>query len=107
MAAAPRSFSRCARIHHVEDAPFRLYCDQFIRASERSGERAISVMLDGGENCLAGLSLVRLPRRKLPKPSIMTAGGDAVRPHADVQGPDRLPRAGERAHHADLGMSMP
>jgi hypothetical protein len=68
--------------HHVENAPFRLYCNQFIRASERSGERALSVMLDGGENCLADVSLVRLPRRKLPKPSIMTAGGDAIRPHA-------------------------
>ena len=68
--------------HHVENAPFRLYCNQFIRASERSGERAISIMLDGGENCLADLSLVRLPRRKLPKPSIMTAGGDPIRPHA-------------------------
>jgi hypothetical protein len=68
--------------HHIENAPFRLYCNQFIRASERTGDRSISVMLDGGENCLADLSLVRLPRRKLPKPSVMTAGGDAIRPRA-------------------------
>ena len=68
--------------HHVENASFRLYCNHFIRASERTGERAISIQLDGGENCIADVSLVRLPRRKLPKASIVTAGGDAIRPHA-------------------------
>ena len=45
-------------------------------------------MLDGGENCLADVSLVRLPRRKLPKASIMTAGGDTIRPRATSK--DRL-----------------
>ena len=39
-------------------------------------------MLDGGETCVANLSLVRLKRRKLPQASIVTAGGDAIRPHA-------------------------
>ncbi|PPJ40641.1 hypothetical protein, partial [Pseudoxanthomonas sp. KAs_5_3] len=33
--------------HHVEGAPFRLYCNHFIRASERSGDRALSITLDG------------------------------------------------------------
>jgi hypothetical protein len=83
------AFAFAIRSHHqIENASFRLYCNQFIRASERTGERAISVMLDGGENCLADLSLVRLPRRKLPKASIMTAGGDAIRPRATS--PDRI-----------------
>jgi hypothetical protein len=83
------AFAFATRSHHkVENAPFRLFCNQFIRASERSGERAISVMLDGGENCLADVSLVRLPRRKLPKASIMTAGGDTIRPRATSK--DRL-----------------
>jgi hypothetical protein len=68
--------------HPVKDAPFRLYCNQFIRAHERTGERALSVVLDGGETCLADVSLVRLPRRKLPKASIVTAGGDTIRPCA-------------------------
>jgi len=74
--------------HHVEDAPFRLYCNHFIRAHERTGDRALSVMLDGGETCLAEVSLVRLPRRKLPKAAIQTAGGDPIRPYAET--PDRI-----------------
>jgi len=67
--------------HHVENAPFRLYCDHFIRGHERTGERALSIVLDGGETCLANLSLVRLKRRKLTAASVVTADGDAIRPH--------------------------
>jgi hypothetical protein len=67
--------------HHVEGAPFRLFCDLFIRAQQRTGERALSVQLDGGETCTANVSLVRLKRKKLPKVRITTAGGDALRPH--------------------------
>jgi len=72
--------------HHVEGAPFRLYCNHFIRASERSGDRALSITLDGGEACVANLSLVRLKRRKLPEAKLTTADGDTIRPrfhHAD------------------------
>ena len=77
------AFIFATRSHHqVDDAPFRLYCNQFIRAHERAGERALSIQLDGGETCLADVSLVRLPRRKLPRPSIVTAGGDPIRPRA-------------------------
>jgi hypothetical protein len=67
--------------HQVEGAPFRLYCDHFMRAMERTGDRALSIMLDGGETCTAGLSLVRLKRRKLGKATVTTAGGDVLRPH--------------------------
>jgi hypothetical protein len=68
--------------HHVPNAPFRLYCDHFIRGHERTGELALSVVLDGGETCLANLSLVRLKRRKLTPASAVTAGGDAIRAHS-------------------------
>jgi len=69
--------------HHVTDASFRLYCNHFIRASERTGDRAVSLQLDGGETCVADISLVRLSRRKLPaKVKLVTAGGDTIRPHA-------------------------
>ena len=71
---ATRSF------HNVEGAPFRLFCDHFIMAMERTGDRALSLRLDGGETCVAGLSLVRLPRRKLSKFQLTTADGDALRP---------------------------
>jgi len=68
--------------HPVEGAPFRLYCDHFVRAMERTGERALTITLDGGETCTAGLSLVRLKRRKLPKARVSTAAGDPLRPSA-------------------------
>ena len=74
--------------HHVEGAPFRLYCDHFVRTREQTGDRALTLTLDGGETCTAGLSLVRLKRRKLPTPRVTTAGGDIVRPHA--QSADRI-----------------
>jgi hypothetical protein len=67
--------------HQVEGAPFRLFCDHFVRSHERTGEKAVSLQLDGGETCTANLSLVRLKRKKLPKASIVTAGGDKIRPH--------------------------
>lgn len=68
--------------HQIEGAPFQLYCDHFVRASERTAEKALTITLDGGETCTAGLSLVRAKRRKLPKPRIVTTGGDVLRPHA-------------------------
>ena len=73
---ATRSF------HHVEGAPFRLYCDQFVRSRERTGDRALTITLDGGETCSAGLSLVRLKRRRLPNVKLTIVGGDALHPHA-------------------------
>ncbi len=66
--------------HHVEGASFRLYCDHFVRAMERTGDRALTITLDGGETCSAGLSLVRLKRRKLGKITVTTTGGDLIRP---------------------------
>ena len=68
--------------HHVEGAPFRLYCDHFVRAMERTGDRALTITLDGGETCTANLRLIRLKRKTLPTCSVTTAIGDALRPHA-------------------------
>jgi hypothetical protein len=66
--------------HVVKDAPFRLFCDHFIMASERTGDRAISIRLDGGETCAAMLSVVRTGQVKLPPLTVKTVGGDIVRP---------------------------
>lgn len=71
---ATRSF------HHVEGAPFRMFCDHFVRAMERIGDRGLNVTLDGGETCSARLSLVRLKRRMLPRVRLVTASGDVLRP---------------------------
>ena len=77
------AFVYATRSHQlVTDAPFRIFCNEFIRSSERTGERAISLQLEGGETCTADLSVVRAGRRKLPKASLVTAAGDAVQPHA-------------------------
>jgi hypothetical protein len=67
--------------HHVEGAPFRLFCDHFVRSMERTGDRSLTITLDGGETCTAGLSVVRLKRRKLTKTKVASIGGDALRPH--------------------------
>jgi hypothetical protein len=76
MVFATRSF------HTIDDAPFRLFCDHFIMASERTGEQALSIRLNGGETCTAALSLIALPRRTLPKFTVMTSGGDVIRPRS-------------------------
>ncbi len=74
--------------HQIEDAPFLLYSNHFVRAMERTGGKAVSISLDGGETCWGDLSLVRAKRRRLPKVQLATAGGDPVRP---VQtSPDRI-----------------
>jgi hypothetical protein len=76
------AFVFATRSHHrIESAPFMLYCDHFIRAWERTGDRALSIVLDGGETCVANLSLVRLKRRTLTKSAIVTPGGDTIRPY--------------------------
>jgi hypothetical protein len=67
--------------HHVEGAPFRLYCDHFVRAMERTGDRSLSIILDGGETCQAGLSLVRQKRRKLGKTGVTMVDGRVLRPN--------------------------
>ena len=68
--------------HHVENSPFRLYSDHFVRAIERNGDRTLTLTLDGGEACTAALSVVRLKRRKLTELRLATTGGDVLRPHA-------------------------
>lgn len=74
--------------HRVEDAPFQIYCDHFIRASERTDARTMTIMLDGGETCTAGLSFVRARRRKLTRTRVASAGGDPIRPHRETR--DRI-----------------
>jgi hypothetical protein len=68
--------------HHVENAPFRIYCDLFVRSIERTSDHTLTLTLDGGETCTAGLSVVRLKRRKLTEMRLATAGGDVLRAHA-------------------------
>ena len=66
-------------VHPIEGAPFDLYCDHFLRAMERTGDQSLTVTLDGGENCYAGLSVLRSKRRKLTRTRVATIGGDPLR----------------------------
>ncbi|WP_235536161.1 MULTISPECIES: hypothetical protein [unclassified Sphingomonas] len=79
---ATRSF------HSVDGAPFRLFCDHFLLESERHGACALSAQLAGGDRCEAALSVVRLPRRKLPKIRLSLGDGSTVRPKHIT--PDRI-----------------
>jgi len=72
---ATRSF------HHVEGAPFLLFCNHFIRAAERIDAHALSVQLDGGETCRAAISLVPIGRRRLPRAAVRDAAGRIIRAH--------------------------
>jgi len=74
--------------HPVENAPFMLFCDHFIRGSERLGDRSLSVLLDGGETCMAALRVVRRKGQSLPRLKVLTAGGDTMRAHP--HGKDRV-----------------
>lgn len=82
--------------HHVEGSPFLLYCDHFVRAIERTGGKALSISLDGGETCRADLRIIRLKRRRVPKLQLVTAGGDPIRPseRSDQHIAFRVPASG-------------
>jgi hypothetical protein len=69
-----------AAFHKVEGTPFLIYCDHFIRASERTGDRTLSVQLEGGETSIARLSIVRSGRSALPSTHVATIDGDRIRP---------------------------
>lgn len=71
-----------------EGVPFAVWCNHFIRAAERSGERTLSMELAGGETCFALLCIVREKRRTLPRVHLRTAGGDPVRPQSSSK--DRI-----------------
>lgn len=76
--------SRC--FHHVSDAPFRIFCDHFLLASERPTARTIRFQLGGAEEREAQLILFRAGRARLPEFTVSTSVGDRLRPrgsHAD------------------------
>ncbi|MGN6268891.1 MAG: hypothetical protein ACTHM0_03245 [Sphingomonas sp.] len=70
---ATRSF------HEVEGASFRLFCNQFVRSTERTSDTALALHIDGGETCTAELRFLRLARRKLPEIAVGTSDGEELR----------------------------
>ena len=77
-----------AAFRQIEDAPFVLFCNHALRGYERTGDRALSFRLDGGDTGKALLSLVRRKRRKLPRPSLALPDGERLQPCAATR--DRI-----------------
>lgn len=78
-AGAPFIFASRA-FHAIDEAPFLLFCNHFILSKERTGERAVSVQLTGGETCMALLGVIRTGRKKLPTVTLVAPDGDQFRP---------------------------
>lgn len=66
--------------HDLEGAPFRLYCDYLLRSVERTGERAMTLALHGGEGCYANVRLLRRKGMKLPTVRLLSEGAEEVLP---------------------------
>lgn len=78
--------TRC--YHRIEEAPFLLFCNHFLRVMERTSDTTLSISLEGGDRCTAEVYLLRQPRHRLPKVTLLTSDGAEIEPFAD--GKDRL-----------------
>jgi len=68
--------SRC--FHTVRDAPFRIFCDHFLLASERPADRSLSFQLGGGEGFKAMVALLPVGRAALPEFTVTTRAGQKL-----------------------------
>ena len=59
----------------MSGAPFRIFCDHFLLASERPAERSLSFQLGGGEWCDAAVSLFARATPNCPTFKVSTVGG--------------------------------
>ena len=66
--------------HRWDGAPFNLFCDQFLTRSERPTERHLNIHITGGETRTANLFVLRKGKRKLPRITLTSAGGEVIRP---------------------------
>lgn len=78
--------SRC--FHKVANAPFTLFCDHFLLASERPADRALSFQLGGSQGRFAQLELLRAGAERLPAFTVAAADGTRIRPVRRT--PDRV-----------------
>ena len=69
--------ARC--FHHVADAPFLLFCDHFLMASDRTSDRSLSFRLAGDGASLATLSILLSDGRTLAKARVTNDRGEASR----------------------------
>jgi len=57
--------ARC--FHHVENAPFIMFCDHFLVGSQRTSKRSLSFQLVGDAANLARFSVIRTQGKRLPR----------------------------------------
>lgn len=74
--------------HRVPGAPFVLFCDHFLTAMDRPGERALRFQLGGSPGREARLSLVRGGGSRLPAFTVQTEAGETLR--ASESAADRI-----------------
>ena len=64
--------------HLVKDAPFTLFCDQFLVRSERPTDRHINFQVDGAESRMAKLMMLSSGKQKLPRFTLTNVGGGRI-----------------------------
>jgi hypothetical protein len=69
--------SRC--FHHVDAAPFMLFCDHFLMASERTSDRSLSFQLAGDSANRATVRILGQSGRRLPGVRAAVDGGAPCR----------------------------
>jgi hypothetical protein len=69
--------SRC--FHHVDDAPFMLFCDHFLMVSERTSDRSLSFQLAGDGANQANVRIMKRPGGTLPPVRVAFDGKHARR----------------------------
>ena len=66
--------------HPIDDAPFLLHCDHFVRSRVRIERRALAFSLDGMAGECAALHLLKRGRRALPEFRLLGRDGAEIRP---------------------------
>ena len=65
--------ARC--FHHVEDAPFMIFCDHFLTGGQRTSDRSASFQLVGDPANVAKFSVIRTGKSALPRVTLTSAPG--------------------------------
>lgn len=71
--------------HRIEDAPFTIFCDHFLRAKTRLDDHTLSVKLDGDDGQFAEFALIRRGRKRLPQAIVRTLAGNVLAPREDTK----------------------
>ena len=68
--------------HHVEGAPFRLFCNAFLLASDRTSDQSMSFHLGGDPGGVADLCLLPLEGQSLSRLRVTSDPGGDIKPRS-------------------------